>query len=233
VTVIVYYKLTMQICRKNNNYTKNNMNMKIGILGTGIVGNTIGSKLIQLGHEVKMGSRTAGNEKAAAWVKANGTTAAQGTFAEVASFGEIIFNCTDGRVSIEALKTAGAENLNGKILIDVANPLDFSKGMPPGLVPGLSNTTSLGEEIQKTLNTMNCDLMVNALLVKGDHDVFICGNDNGAKAKVKEVLNWFGWQSPLDLGDISAARGTELLLPVWLRLYSTFHTSLFNFKIVK
>ena len=216
--------------------------MKIGILGTGMVGNTIGSKLIQLEHEVKMGSRTASNEKAAAWVKANGTKASQGTFADAASFGEIIFNCTAGGVSIDVLKTAGTENLNGKILIDVANPLDHSKGSPPGLLPGLSNTTSLGEEIQKTfptlkvvktLNTMNCNLMVNASSLKGEHDVFICGNDNEAKIKAKEVLGWFGWQSPIDLGDISAARGTEMILPLWIHLCSTLHTATFNFKIVK
>lgn len=216
--------------------------MKIGILGTGMVGNTIGSKLIQLGHEVKMGSRTAANEKATAWVKANGTNATQGTFADAASFGEIVFNCTAGGVSIEALKAAGAENLEGKILIDVANPLDFSNGMPPSLIPGLINTTSLGEEIQKafprlkvvkTLNTMNGNLMVDASLLKGEHDVFICSNDNEAKTKVKEVLNWFGWQSPIDLGDISASRGTEMLLPVWLRLFNTLHATAFNFKIVK
>ncbi|MEJ7682092.1 MAG: NAD(P)-binding domain-containing protein [Segetibacter sp.] len=216
--------------------------MKIGILGTGMVGNTIGSKLIQLGHEVKMGSRTATNEKATVWVKANGTNATQGTFADAASFGETIFNCTAGGVSMEALKAAGTENLDGKILIDVANPLDFSNGMPPSLIPGLINTTSLGEEIQKafprlkvvkTLNTMNCNLMVDASLLKGDHDVFICGDDNDAKTKVKEVLKWFGWQSLIDLGDISASRGTEMLLPVWLRLYSALHSSTFNFKIVK
>jgi len=216
--------------------------MKLGILGTGMVGNTIGSKLIQLGHEVKMGSRTVANEKASAWVKANGTNASQGTFADAASFGDIIFNCTAGDISIEALKAAGKENLNGKILIDLANPLDHSKGSPPGLLPGLSNTTSLGEEIQntfpdlkvvKTLNTMNCNLMVNASSLKNEHDVFICGNHNEAKTKVKEVLTWFGWQSPIDLGDISAARGTEILLPIWIRLCSTFRTPTFNFKIVK
>ena len=216
--------------------------MKIGILGTGMVGNTIGSKLIQLGHSVKMGSRTTANEKATSWVKANGTKASQGTFADAASFGEIIFNCTAGGVSIGALQTAGKQNLNGKILIDVANPLDHSRGSPPGLLSGLSNTTSLGEEIQKTfpglkvvktLNTMNCNLMVNASSLKGEHDVFICGNDNEAKTKVKEVLALFGWQSPVDLGDISAARGTEMLLPLWIRLGSILHTAAFNFKIVK
>ncbi len=137
--------------------------MKIGVLGTGMVGEAIGTKLIQLGHEVKMGSRTANNEKAAAWVKQNGEKATQGTFADAAAFGEMLFNCTSGGASLEALKMAGAENLNGKVLIDIANPLDFSRGMPPSLL--VCNTDSLGEQIQrafpeakvvKSLNTMNC-----------------------------------------------------------------------------
>ncbi len=216
--------------------------MKIAVLGTGSVGNTIGTKLIQLGHEVKMGSRTANNEKAAAFVKINGNHASQGTFTDAAAFGEIIFNCTQGAVTLDVLKLAGAENLKGKILIDIANPLDFSKGMPPTLIPSLSNTTSLGEEIQKafpdlkvvkTLNTMNCAIMVNAALVAGEHDVFMSGNDDGAKNKVKEILNGFGWKAPIDLGDISTARGTEQLLPVWLRLWGALKTPNFNFKIVK
>jgi predicted dinucleotide-binding enzyme len=216
--------------------------MKIGILGTGIVGNTIGSKLIQLGHEVKMGSRTANNEKAQEWVNASGSNASQGTFAEAATFGEVVFNCTKGIASLEALNEAGAENLAGKVLIDLANPLDFSNGFPPFLAPTLSNTTSLGEEIQKafpqtkvvkTLNTMNCTLMVNASLVPGGHDVFLCGNDAEAKDKVKEILGWFGWQSPTDLGDLSAARATEMLLPMWVRLYMQHNSADFNFKIVR
>lgn len=216
--------------------------MKIAVLGTGMVGSTIGSKLIQLGHEVKMGSRTADNEKAGAWVKSAGAGASQGTFAGAAAFGEMIFNCTSGGASLEALKMAGTKNLEGKVLIDVANPLDFSKGMPPTLIPSLCNTTSLGEEIQKnfpgtkvvkTLNTMNCKLMVDAGAVPGEHDVFICGNDAEAKKKVNTVLNSFGWKSPIDLGDITAARGTEMMLPVWLRLYGVNKSPNFNFRIVK
>ena len=216
--------------------------MKIGILGTGIVGNTIGSKLTSFGHEVKMGSRTENNEKALAWVKNAGLKASAGTFADAASFGEIIFNCTSGGVSIEALKLAREENLKGKILIDVSNPLDFSKGMPPILIPELANTNSIGEEIQKTfpnakvvktLNTMNCQIMVDASKVPGEHDVFVCGNDAAAKEKVKEILNSFGWKSPIDLGDITQSRGVEMILPLWVRLYGVLKTGSFNFKIAK
>lgn len=217
--------------------------MKIGIIGTGMVGNAIGSKLIALGHEVKMGSRTANNAKAAEWVSKSGAKASQGTFADAAAHGEILFNCTAGGVSLDALKMAGASNLNGKIIIDVSNPLDFSKGMPPSLFPNLSNTTSVGEEIQKafpeakvikTLNTVNCLLMVNPSLVAGDHDLFIAGNDGKAKATVTDILkNWFGWKSVIDMGDITAARGLEMILPLWVRLYGVYQSPNFNFKIVR
>ena len=215
--------------------------MKIGVLGTGMVGHAIGTKLVQMGQEVMMGSRSNTNEKAAAWVKANGPKASQGTFTDAAKFGEILFNCTHGMASLDALKLAGAENMKGKILIDVANPLDFSKGMPPTLA--VSNTDSLAEQIQrafpdtkvvKSLNTMNCKLMVNPSLVRGDHDVFVSGNDKAAKSRVTEILrNWFGWKSVVDLGDIGSARGAEQLLPLWVRLVGVLGTANFNLKIVK
>jgi predicted dinucleotide-binding enzyme len=214
--------------------------MKIAVFGTGAVGNSIATKLVQLGHEVKMGSRTANNEKAAVWVKAVGAKASQGTFADAAAFGEIIFNCTSGMASLEVLKLTGEKNINGKIIVDIANPLDFSKGMPPTL--SVCNTDSLGEQIQrafpevkvvKTLNTMNCQLMVNPSALAGNHDVFLCGNDPVAKNKVIEILKSFGWKSPIDLGDLTAARGMEMILPIWLRLYATFKSPNFNFSIVK
>ena len=215
--------------------------MNIGVLGTGMVGVAIGSKLINLGNHVMIGSRTSNNEKASAWVKANGEQASQGTFADAAAFGDIIFNCTSGAASLDALKSAGESNLNGKILIDIANPLDFSKGMPPTL--SVCNTDSLGEQIQnafpktmvvKTLNTTNCQIMVNPSIIQGDHDMFICGNENSAKETVKDILkNWFGWKSIIDLGDITNARATEMLLPIWIRLYGLYQSPNFNFRIVK
>jgi predicted dinucleotide-binding enzyme len=216
--------------------------MNIAMLGTGMVGESIGTKLVQLNHNVKMGSRIAINEKAAAWVKKNGSRASQGTFADAAAFGEMVFNCTHGAASLEALKLAGANNLKNKILVDIANALDFSKGMPPSLT--VCNTDSLGEQIQrafpetkvvKTLNTMNCNLMVNPKLVaNGDHDIFISGNDTGAKSKVTEILrDWFRWQSVIDLGDISTARATEMLLPIWIVLMGKYQSPQFNFKIIR
>jgi 8-hydroxy-5-deazaflavin:NADPH oxidoreductase len=218
--------------------------MKIGIFGTGVVGNTLGSALIAKGHEVKMGSRDAVNEKAVEWTKANGKDATQGTFEDAAVFGDIIFNCTKGEHSLEALTAAGEQNLAGKIVVDVANPLDFSKGMPPTL--SLVNDTSLGETLQtafpqtkvvKALNTLNCTLMVDAnKLANGDHNLFICGNDESAKQKVKGLLHEsFNWkiENIIDLGDITNARGTEQLLPIWIRLWSALGTAEFNFKIVR
>lgn len=216
--------------------------MKIAVLGTGMVGGVIGTKLVQLGHDVKMGSRTATNEKAAAWVHHNGPHASQGTFTEAAAFGEMVFNCTHGVASLKALDLAGADNLNNKILVDIANALDFSHGMPPSLA--VCNTDSLGEQIQrafpntkvvKTLNTMNCSLMVQPQLVaQGDHDIFISGNDAGAKATVSEILrDWFGWKSIIDLGDITTARATEMLLPIWITLMGKYQSPNFNFKIVR
>ncbi len=215
--------------------------MKLGVFGTGVVGATIGTKLVQLGHEVKMGSRTADNPKAAEWVKKNGQKASQGMFSDAAVFGEILFNCTSGRGAVDALKLAGEKNMTGKILVDIANPLDFSKGMPPTLT--VCNTDSLGEEIQRTfpgvkvvksLNTVNCNLMVNPSLVKGVHDIFVAGNDRAAKERVAQILKeWFGWESVIDLGDIAASRALEMLLPMWVRLMGVFQSPNFNFKVVR
>jgi hypothetical protein len=212
--------------------------MKIGVLGTGMVGEAIGTKLVSLGHDVMMGSRSATNGKAVAWAKATGKGKV-GTFAEAAAHGELVFNCTAGTASLEALTAAGADNLKGKILVDVANPLDFSKGMPPSLT--VCNTDSLGEQIQrafpeakvvKALNTLNCKLMVDPSRVAGTHDLFMCGNDAGAKAAVRNLLKeGFGWRIIHDLGDITAARGQEMVLPMWIQLMGVMGGSNFNFHV--
>jgi hypothetical protein len=214
--------------------------MKIAVLGTGMVGDAIASKLIQLGHEVMMGSRTANNEKAWAWVSQSGPGASQGTFNDAAKFGDIVFNCTNGMGTMDALRQATAEHLNGKILIDISNPLDFSKGMPPSLF--VCNTDSLAEQIQrefpevkvvKTLNTINCNVMVSPSLVPGEHDVFVSGNDADAKTKVKEILTSFGWQNIVDLGDITSARATEMWVFIWVRLWGYVGHPNFNLHIAK
>ena len=217
--------------------------MKIGVLGTGMVGETIGSKLIEIGHQARMGSRTASNEKSAAFVAKHGAgKASAGTFTEAAAFGEIIFNCVRGTEAISALKSAEEKNLSGKILVDLSNPLDFSHGMPPTL--SISNTSSLAEEIQKTfpaakvvksLNTINCRIMVNPASINGgDHNIFISGNDPEAKKQVTGILGSFGWaeKNIIDLGDIKSARGAEMYLPLWLSILGSRNSGAFNIKIV-
>ncbi len=214
--------------------------MKIGILGTGVVGRTLGTKLVSLGHAVTMGSRSESNKAAAAWAKAAGKGAATGTFAAAAKAGEVVLNCTSGQHALEAVALAGSDNLNGKILVDVSNPLDFSHGMPPTLT--VCNTDSLAEQIQrafpgirvvKALNTVNSAVMVDPSLVPGEHELFLCGNERAAKAKVAELLGELGWTRDrlVDLGDITAARATEMLLPFWARAMTKFGHANFNFHL--
>jgi hypothetical protein len=213
--------------------------MKYGVLGTGMVGLTLGNRLVELGHEAMIGTRDP--SQSGDKLKAKHEALRVGTFAEAAAFGEILFNAISGKVSIDALKLAGESNLNGKVLVDLSNPLDFSKGMPPSLF--VSNTDSLGEQIQRTfpqlkvvkaLNTVTAQLMVNpGQVAGGDHHLFVCGNDAGAKETVKGILKEFGWTNILDLGDITNARATEAVLPLWVRLFGLLGTSSFNFKIVQ
>jgi predicted dinucleotide-binding enzyme len=224
--------------------------MKVGIIGSGIVGQTIGGKLAERGEDVILGTRTPDNlsdkrgqgRSLEEWLMATGGKARVATFAEAAEHGEIVINATSGTGSIEALELAGEQNLKGKILIDISNALDFSRGMPPTLT--VCNTDSLGEQIQrafpevkvvKTLNTMNAYVMVDpAKVAGGDHDLFVSGNDASAKARVIELLeHWFGWRTVIDLGDITTARGTEMLLPIWVRLLGVLGTPMFNFKIAR
>jgi len=207
-----------------------------------MVGRTIGGKLAELGHEVKMGSREAGNERAVAWAAQAGEGASEGSFADAAAFGEVVVNATAGMASLEALEAAGAGNLAGKVVIDVANPLDFSQGRPPAL--GVCNTDSLGERIQrafpearvvKALNTVNAGVMVAPNELGESTSLFVCGNDRGAKARVIELLETFGWLSGdiVDLGDITGARGAEMYLPLWVRMMGALDTGKFNIRIVK
>lgn len=216
--------------------------MKVAVLGTGMVGGTIASRLVELGHEVRMGSRDARNPAALAWADKAGANASAGTFAEAAAFGEVVFNCTNGEGSLEALNAAGAANLAGKLLVDVANRLDFSKGMPA--ISLCQDGDSLAEEIQRTfpaakvvkaLNTMNCRIMVQPTLVPGDHEVFMSGNDAGAKAKLRELLKSFGWadRNIMDLGDVTTARGPEMMMPMWLRVWGVVGSQPFNVKWVR
>ncbi|MFF4507380.1 NADPH-dependent F420 reductase [Streptomyces sp. NPDC001401] len=225
--------------------------MRYAVLGTGIVGRTIAAKLASLGHEVVIGTRdpdatlarsapdAMGNPPFSTW-HADHSAVQLRTFAEAAAFGETVVNTTAGAAALDALNAAGSANLAGKVLIDIANPLDFSQGMPPSLNP--VNNDSLGEQIQrafpdahvvKTLNTMSCFVMVDPGRVAGPHNVFVSGEDVGAKKQVTELLVSFGWPESgvVDLGGIETARGTEMLLPVWLRLMGALGHTDFNFHI--
>ena len=207
-----------------------------------MVGKAIAGKLVALGHEVTMGSRTADNEEAASWAGGAGQRASHGTFADAAAGGELVFNCTAGAASLDALTAAGADNLAGKVLVDVANALDFSQGMPPSLT--VMGSDSLGEQIQrafpsarvvKALNTMNCLVMVEPDRVAGRHHAFLCGDDDAAKGQVRQLLLEFGWpeDSILDLGDISAARATEAYVLFWVRLMGAVGSPDFNIEVVR
>ena len=215
--------------------------MKIAVLGTGMVGQTIGSKLVQLGHEVMMGSRDADNPKAVMWAKKEEANrhAIFGTFANAAAFGEIIFNCTLGTASLSALQQAGAENMKGKILIDTSNPLDYNGDIWTLTV---CNTDSLGEQIQrafpetlvvKSLNTMNCNIMVDPSKLTEKTTVFISGSSADAKATVNKLLHdWFGWKSVIDLGDITTSRSVEMYAVLWRNLRQATASHRFNIKVV-
>ena len=225
--------------------------MKIGILGSGVVGQTLGAKLAEVGNDVVLGTRSPGelankrghgNTSLQEWLARAGNRGRVDSFAAAATHGEVVFNATGGMVSLEALRMAGSDALEGKILIDVSNPLDFSQGMPPTLA--VCNDDSLGEQIQrgfpgtkvvKALNTLTAALMIEPQRVGGgDHHLFICGNDSAAKARVTELLReWFGWREVIDVGGIDASRGTEMILPLWLRLWGALGTPLFNFRIVR
>jgi hypothetical protein len=213
--------------------------MRIGVLGTGVVGQTIGSKLIHLGHEVMMGSRDPANPTAITWAKKEGPRASFGNFANAAAFAEIVFNCTQGSASLAALRQAGAENLQGKILIDTANPLDYSTEVWTLTV---ANSDSLGEQIQrevpgtrvvKSLNTMNSNVMVDPDKLTERTDVFVSGEDTEAKAVVISILrDWFGWKSVIDLGGIATSRGVEMFVVLWQSLRTWTSSHRFNIKVV-
>ncbi len=216
--------------------------MRIGVLGTGMVGETLATRLVEVGHDVVMGARSADNEKALAWSAKFPERAGHGTFTDAASHGELVVNATGGVVSLAALRSAGAANLAGKTLLDVTNPLDFSGGFPPRL--SVSNDDSLGEQIQrefpaarvvKALNTMNAAVMVDPRRVRGDHDVLMAGEDEAAKRQVADLLLSFGWTPAAirDLGGIGAARGLEGYLLLWLSLMGSLGTGDFNIHVAR
>jgi len=226
--------------------------MRIAVLGTGMAGRALAARLAGLGHEVSVGTRDVaatmartepdgmGNPPYSTWAAVN-PTVTLASFADAAADAELVLNATAGGASIAVLQAAGSGNLAGKVLLDISNPLDFSKGLPPTL--SVSNTDSVGEQIQaafpetkvvKALNTMNAYLMADPRqLADGQHTVFVSGNDADAKKTVTALLESFGHTDVLDLGDISTARGPEMVLPIWLRVWGALGTPMFQFKIVR
>jgi predicted dinucleotide-binding enzyme len=227
--------------------------MRVGVLGTGMVGQTLAAALAGVGNDVAIGTRDPeaaearteaprpGMPSFAQWHAANPEVAVV-TFADAAAHGEILINATAGAGSLDALRAAGEANLEGKILIDLSNPLDSSRGMPPTLF--VANTDSLGERIQrafpgakvvKTLNTVTASVMVDPNGVGGgDHHVFVSGDDDAAKAEVTQLLQeWFGWRHVIHLGDITTARGAEMYVALWIRVMAATGSPTFNIRIVR
>ncbi len=197
--------------------------MKVGVLGTGDVGRALGKGFVTLGHEVKLGAREPGNQKAVAWAKELGPNASSGTFREAAAFGELVVLATLGSAYESVLKAAGPESFEGKVVIDSTNPLDLSKGMPPGLLVG--NTDSGGEQVQRALpgarvvkafNIVNNGAMFRPQHADGPAEMLIAGNDKPAKEQVTAILHDFGWSNVTDLGPIQASRQLESLCITWV-----------------
>jgi predicted dinucleotide-binding enzyme len=225
--------------------------MRIAVLGTGVVGRTVAVALVRLGHDVTIGTRDPaalaartepdgmGNPPFSTWHADHGDVGVR-AFADVGEGADLIVNATLGTGSIPALEAVGAEALRGRTILDISNPLDFSKGFPPSLF--VSNTDSLAEQIQaafpeanvvKSLNTVTAALMVDPMsLAAGEHAMFVCGNDDRAKAEVTQLLQEFGWRQIVDLGDLTAARSLEMYVPLWLRLYQTLGTPMVNVAVV-
>ncbi len=223
--------------------------MKIGIIGSGVVAQTLGAKLIELGHDVVLGTRDPQklDEKKnmtgtlREWLQQNQNKGKVVTFPQAAAHGELLINATAGGISVEALKIAGADNVGSKVLIDTANILDFSKGMPPRALASQDNcvaetiqTAFPNLKVVKCFNTIGAPVMVNPKAVGGgDHTIFVSGNDSVAKAQVSEILKSFGWTDILDLGDISSARGPEMYMAMWIRLWGATQTGMLNIKVVR
>ena len=211
--------------------------MNIGIFGTGQVAKQLAGAWRQRGHAVMIGGRSAQREETRQWADAHDIR--YGTFEETASFGQTLVNCTAGMHSLDALAQTNEDDMRDKVLLDVSNPLDFSRGFPPTL--GIVNDDSLGERIQtrwpqlhvvKVLSTVANTVMVDPSIVPGPHTLLMCGDDDEAKSTVSRWLaDDFGWRDILDLGDITQARGMEAYLLLWVRLYGAIGHDRFNIHI--
>lgn len=218
--------------------------MRIGILGSGDVGRTLGAGLAGLGHEVKLGTRDPGQQKLKDWIVKAGPRASTGTFAEAAAFGEVVVLAVLGAAVESAIKLAEPKNLAGKVMIDTTNPLDFAgvdfaKGVAPKLFVG--TTDSLGERVQrwvpqgkvvKAFNTVGHAHMVNPSFPDGPPDMFICGNDAAATQTVTSLLKDLGWPA-IDIGGIEGARYLEALAMVWISYLFKTGTGNHAFRLLR
>lgn len=213
------------------------VSVKVGILGSGDVAKTLGRGFASHGYGVRLGSRTPDSEKLKVWKKEVQGETSTGTFAETAAYGDILVVAVLGSAVDEAINLAGPKNLAGKLVIDATNALDFSKGMPPGLFTGL--TDSLGEKIQrkipqakvvKCFNTVPNSRMINP--GEKGAEMLICGNDAEAKKKVGEILKQFGWGGAIDIGGIGEARWLEAFVPLWVRTANSLNSWNAFFKVV-
>jgi hypothetical protein len=215
--------------------------MRVGVLGSGDVGQAIATGFANLGHEVRIGTRTNGNEKLRVWLdKTKDKKTSIGTFEETARFGDVVVVAVLGKAAEEALRLAGIANFDSKTVIDVTNPLDFSKGMPPRHLYGLSSSS--GEKIQaaipkanvvKTLNIIGNAGMINPKFKQGDPDMLLCGNSDVAKKQVEQILRDFGWKNITDLGGIEQSRVMEALCILWVAYGAKNNVWTHAIKIVK
>jgi 8-hydroxy-5-deazaflavin:NADPH oxidoreductase len=217
-----------------------NAGMRVGILGSGDVGRALGTAFAEHGHQVTLGTRTVDKPELLAWKQATGRGATIGSFAEAARSGEVLVLCCLGTAVDSVIDLAGPAHFDGKLLIDATNALDLSRGMPPGLFVGL--TDSLGERVQRKLpkarvvkcfNIVPNPVMAHPQLAGGTADMIIAGNDAAAKSQVTDVLRSFGWSGAIDIGGIEGARWLEALVPLWVRVAAAVGSYQVAFKVVR
>ncbi len=214
--------------------------MNVGILGSGAVGMSLGEGFARTGHNVKLGSRTPDKPELREWRAKTKGKVSTGTFADAAAHGDAIVLCSLGAAAEAVIDLAGPKHFDSKVVIDVTNPLDFSKGMPPGLFVG--TTDSLGERIQRKLpkakvvkcfNIVNNRTMIHPEMKEGLPDMLIAGNDDGAKRQVAGILKELGWGEPIDIGGIDGARWLEALTALWVRAATTIGSWSIAFKVLR
>ena len=211
--------------------------MQVAVLGTGSVGRAIAPRLAELGHSVRLGTRDPAATRARdGWTDLPGVPLV--TFAEAAAGADLVVHAGNGLAALDLLGQAG--DLAGTVLLDISNPLDFSAGFPPTLA--VKDTDSLAEQLQrafpdtrvvKSLNTLTAELMVHPDRLPEPTTVFVSGDDADAKRLVTGLLTQLGHRDVIDLGGIETARGTEMWLPLWLRLMGALGTAEFNLKVVR